>query len=74
MIKAYYNIFYTFFFLKLVILPVNFIFNISLKRKISKKDYNKFHLTLSNLKTELYLSYKDLGSNEALVIPLIKAK
>jgi hypothetical protein len=61
-------------FLKLVISPVDFIFNISLKRKMSKKDYNKLRSTLSNLKTELYLLYKDIGSNEALVIPLTKAK
>ena len=41
---------------------------------MSKRNYNKLLLTLQNLKTELYLLYKDLESNKALVIPLTKAK
>ena len=34
---------------------------------MSKRDYNKLLSTLKNLKTELYLSYKDIGFNKALV-------
>jgi hypothetical protein len=46
---------------------VDFIFNISLKRKMSKKDYDKLCSTLLDLETELYLSYKDIGINAAFV-------
>jgi hypothetical protein len=45
---------------------VNFISNISLKRKMSKNKYDEILSTLTDLKIELYLSYKDMGFNEAL--------
>ena len=53
---------------------MDFIFNISLKRKMSKKDYNKLCSTLPNLDTELYLSYRDIGFYAALVTLPKKAK
>jgi len=34
---------------------------------MSKRDYNKLLSTLQNLKIELYLSYKDMGFNAALI-------
>ncbi|CAI2187502.1 16318_t:CDS:2 [Funneliformis geosporum] len=34
---------------------------------MSKRDYDKFYLTLQRLKVELYLSYKDIGFNELIV-------
>ena len=53
---------------------MDFIFNISLKRKMSKKDYNKLCSTLPNLDTELYLSYVDIEFYTALVTLPKKAK
>ena len=47
--------------------PVDSINNISLKRRMSKKDYDKLLSNLQNLKVELYLSYKDMGFNAALI-------
>jgi tmRNA-binding protein len=39
---------------------------------MSKRDYNKLLSTLQNLKIELYLSYKDMGFNAALINSLIR--
>src|SRR5205823_4788109 len=54
-------------FFNLVISPVNFISDISLKRKMSKQDRNKLLLTLYNFKTELFLSYANIEFKTALV-------
>jgi hypothetical protein len=45
---------FTNFFFILVTSPVEFISNISLKRKMSKQDRNNLLTTLPNLKTELF--------------------
>jgi len=46
--------------------------NISLKRKMSKRDYDKLHSTLPKFFAELYLSYTDMGYNEALIDKKVK--
>jgi hypothetical protein len=54
------------FFFNLVTSPVEFISNISLKRKMAKQDRDNLLLTLPNLKTELFLSYEDMNFGAAL--------
>ena len=46
--------------------------NISLKRKKSKRDYDKLHSTLPKFFVELYLSYTDMGDKEALIDKKVK--
>jgi hypothetical protein len=58
---------FTNFFFILVTSPVEFISNISLKRKMSKQDRNNLLTTLPNLKTELFLSYEDMKFGGALI-------
>ena len=47
--------------------PVDSINNISLKRRMSKKDYDKLLSTLPTFNVELYSSYKDMGFSAALI-------
>ncbi|GET56405.1 hypothetical protein GLOIN_2v1790940 [Rhizophagus irregularis DAOM 181602=DAOM 197198] len=47
--------------------PVNFISNISLKKRISKQEHDKLLLTLHNFKIELFLSYVDMKFEAALI-------
>jgi hypothetical protein len=47
--------------------PVDSINNISLKRRMSKKDYDKLLSTLPTFNVELYLSYKHMGFSAALI-------
>ena len=58
---------FTNFFFILVTLPVEFISNISLKRKMSKQNHNNLLTTLPDLKAELFLSYKDMKFEGALI-------
>ena len=51
----------------LVTSPVEFISNISLKRKMSKQDRNNLLMTLPVLKTELFLSYEDMTFGGAIL-------
>ena len=52
----------------LVTSPVNFISNISLKKKMPKEDRNNLLLTLQyGFKTELFLSYVDMKFEAALI-------
>ncbi|GBC48405.2 hypothetical protein GLOIN_2v1790940 [Rhizophagus irregularis DAOM 181602=DAOM 197198] len=50
-----------------IISPVNFISNISLKKRMSKQERDKLLLTLHNFKTELFLSYVDMKFEAALI-------
>ncbi|GET50695.1 hypothetical protein GLOIN_2v1790940 [Rhizophagus irregularis DAOM 181602=DAOM 197198] len=50
-----------------IISPVNFISNISLKKKMLKQERDKLLLTLHNFKTELFLSYVDMKFEAALI-------
>ncbi|PKK70594.1 hypothetical protein RhiirC2_779506 [Rhizophagus irregularis] len=50
-----------------IISPVNFISNISLKKRISKQKHDKLLLTLHNFKTELFLFYMDMKFEAALI-------
>ncbi|GBC23271.2 hypothetical protein GLOIN_2v1848961 [Rhizophagus irregularis DAOM 181602=DAOM 197198] len=47
--------------------PVNFISNISLKKRMSKQEHDKLLLTLHNFKIELFLSYVDMKFEAALI-------
>ncbi|CAB4374191.1 unnamed protein product [Rhizophagus irregularis] len=47
--------------------PVNFISNISLKKRMPKQERDKLLLTLHNFKTELFLSYVDMKFEAALI-------
>lgn len=58
---------FTNFFFILVTSPVEFISNISLKRKMSKQDRNNLLTTLPDLKAELFLSYEDMKFEGALI-------
>jgi len=57
---------FTNFFI-LVTSPVEFISNISLKRRMSKQDRNNLLITLPVLKTELFLSYEDMTFGGAIL-------
>ncbi|CAB4401533.1 unnamed protein product [Rhizophagus irregularis] len=46
---------------------INFIFNISLKKRMPKQKQNKFLLTLHNFKTELFLFYMDMKFKMVLI-------
>ncbi|GET53089.1 hypothetical protein GLOIN_2v1790940 [Rhizophagus irregularis DAOM 181602=DAOM 197198] len=50
-----------------IISPVNFISNISLKKRMPKQERDKLLLTLHNFKTELFLSYVDMKFEAALI-------
>jgi hypothetical protein len=50
----------------LITSTVEFISNISLKRKMLKRDRDNLLLTLQNLETELFLSYEDMKLGAAL--------
>ncbi|GBC00387.1 hypothetical protein RclHR1_03840009 [Rhizophagus clarus] len=50
-----------------VVSPVNFISNISLKKRMSKQKRDSLLLTLHNFKTELFLSYVDMKFEAALM-------
>ncbi|GET56945.1 hypothetical protein GLOIN_2v1790940 [Rhizophagus irregularis DAOM 181602=DAOM 197198] len=50
-----------------IISPVNFISNISLKKRMSKQERDKLLLTLHNFKTELFLSYVNMKFEAALI-------
>ena len=52
--------------------PRDSIRNISLKKRMSKKDYDKLLSTLPTFNVELYLSYKDMGFNDALIYSSIR--
>ncbi|CAB4385903.1 unnamed protein product [Rhizophagus irregularis] len=47
--------------------PLNFISNISLKKRMPKQERDKLLLTLHNFKTELFLSYVDMKFEAALI-------
>ncbi|GET50637.1 hypothetical protein GLOIN_2v1790940 [Rhizophagus irregularis DAOM 181602=DAOM 197198] len=50
-----------------IISLVNFISNISLKKRMPKQERDKLLLTLHNFKTELFLSYVDMKFEAALI-------
>ncbi|GET58590.1 hypothetical protein GLOIN_2v1790940 [Rhizophagus irregularis DAOM 181602=DAOM 197198] len=50
-----------------IIFPINFISNISLKKRMPKQECDKLLLTLHNFKTELFLSYVDMKFETALI-------
>ena len=56
--KIMKRLFTNFFYFSYI--TVEFISNISLKRKMSKQDHNNLLTTLPVLKTELFLSYEDM--------------
>jgi hypothetical protein len=63
----YFYFIFIYYKLYLVTSPVDFIANISLRRKIKRKDHDKIITNYDNFKSELLLSYEDMGSKSALV-------